>query len=163
MMIQRQWGETSIIRFIVGGKYTKILSWLSITRIKFTDNWKSSKLRQIRRKAAIFEKGEHQVYLAAFLQPTFPLSPLVFLVSSCCTCWTLHYFSFFVHFICYYLSPSREEEKSRNQSVFQLQSLYSLRFNPFQKILFCRSGAQHNQIGIIKSPIIFSTIFIEIK
>lgn len=26
-------------------------------------------------------------------------------------------------------------EKSRNQSIFQFQSLYSLRFNPFQNII----------------------------
>lgn len=43
---------------------------------------------------------------------------------------TYNFFSLY----CYYLSTSKWG-KSRNQSIFQFQSLYSLRFNPFQNII----------------------------
>lgn len=60
----------------------------------------------------------------------------------------LHYIQFFTLLL---LPLDVEMEKSRNQSIFQFQSLYSLRFNPFQNIIILYLAALVYQKKISKS------------
>ena len=71
-----------------------------------------------------------------------------------------HYIILTFLFTLFVITSARAEKKKKLKPVTVSASVFvQSSLQPVPKILFCRSGSQHNQIGIIKSPIIVSTKF----
>lgn len=85
----------------------------------------------VSRRKRVWEEKQKNILSSSSFQYHHPHAMLL---HSCVYTLYMFYITYNFSLYCYYLSTSNG--KSRNQSIFQLQSLYSLhRFNPLQNII----------------------------